>query len=160
MTLCEGKTHLSEATITPCGGKTCLSGTTITPRGLKIACPKCFFPFSVIFGLVRSDHHVFQRENRLSEATIASGNPRRVCPKISSPSADLQTVTPIISITKIKVQTTVKLHSNAGCYMSRHFRIKSKRLDFRENCSGQISGLGDSPTPLRLKCCRLPYEKK
>jgi hypothetical protein len=92
ITPCEGKVHLSEATITPREGKTRLSGTTITPRGLKIACPKHFLPFSVIFGLVRDDHHVFQRENRLSEATItlskrktrlseatiASENPRRV----------------------------------------------------------------------------------
>jgi hypothetical protein len=83
---------LSEATITPREGKRRLSGTTIIPRGLKIACPKHFSPFSVIFELVRSDHHVFRRENRLSEATItlskrktrlseatiASENPRRV----------------------------------------------------------------------------------
>jgi hypothetical protein len=91
ITLREGKTHLSEATITPCGSKTRLSGTTIIPRRLKIACPKHFLPFSAFFGLVRSDHHVFRRENRLSEATImlskrktrlseatiASENPRR-----------------------------------------------------------------------------------
>jgi hypothetical protein len=85
------KTRLSETTITLSKCKTRLSEATITPRGVKIACPKRFFPFSGVFGLVRDDHHVFQSENRLSEttitlskrktrlseATITSENPRR-----------------------------------------------------------------------------------
>jgi hypothetical protein len=66
----ERKTRLSEATITLSKRKTRLSETTITLRRPKIACPKRFFPFSTFLGLVRDDHHVFQRENRLSEATI------------------------------------------------------------------------------------------